>query len=65
MNYLEEYKKWMNSSFIDEDTKNELKSIENNEKEIEELYSFVAPKDCNAKKNKISEDEKDDELEFI
>ena len=36
-----------------------------NEKEIEELYSCVAPKDCNAKKNKISEDEKDDELEFI
>ena len=38
MNYLEEYKKWMNSSFIDEDTKNELKSIENNEKEIEDRF---------------------------
>ena len=38
MSYLEEYKKWMNSNFIDEDTKNELKSIENNEKEIEDRF---------------------------
>ena len=38
MSYLEEYKKWMNSSFIDEATKNELKSIENNEKEIEDRF---------------------------
>ena len=26
MNYLEEYKKWMNSTFIDEETKKELNS---------------------------------------
>ena len=38
MNYLEEYKKWIDSSFIDEDTKNELKSIENDEKEIEDRF---------------------------
>ena len=38
MNYLEEYKKWINSSFIDEDTKNELKKIESNEKEIEDRF---------------------------
>ena len=38
MNYLEEYKKWMESSFIDEETKNELKNIENNEKEIEDRF---------------------------
>ncbi len=38
MNYLEEYKKWMESSFIDEETKNELKNIENNEKEIQDRF---------------------------
>ena len=38
MNYLEEYKKWMNSNFIDENTKKELKEIENNEKEIEDRF---------------------------
>jgi len=38
MNYLEEYKKWINSSFIDEETKNELKNIKNNEKEIEDRF---------------------------
>ena len=38
MNYLEEYKKWMDSQFIDESTKNELKEIENNEKEIEDRF---------------------------
>ena len=38
MNYLEEYKKWMESNFIDEATKEELKSIENNEKEIEDRF---------------------------
>ena len=38
MDYLEEYKKWINSSFIDEDTKNELRNIENNEKEIEDRF---------------------------
>ena len=38
MNYLEEYKKWMESQFIDENTKNELKEIENNENEIEDRF---------------------------
>ena len=38
MDYLEEYKKWMDSSFIDESTKNELKEIENNKKEIEDRF---------------------------
>ena len=38
MNYLEEYKKWMESSFIDEETKKELRSIENNEKEIQDRF---------------------------
>ena len=38
MKYLEEYKKWMDSNFIDEDTRNELKEIENNEKEIEDRF---------------------------
>jgi len=38
MNYLEEYKKWMESTFIDEETKKELKEIENNEKEIEDRF---------------------------
>ena len=38
MNYLEEYNKWMESNFIDEETKKELKSIENNEKEIQDRF---------------------------
>ena len=38
MNYLEEYKNWLESSFIDEETKNELKNIENNEKEIQDRF---------------------------
>lgn len=38
MGYLEEYEKWMDSKFIDESTKNELKEIENNEKEIEDRF---------------------------
>jgi len=38
MNYLEEYKKWVSSSYIDEETKNELKSIENDEKEIQDRF---------------------------
>ena len=38
MNYLEEYKKWINSNFIDEDTKSELKNIENNKEEIQDRF---------------------------
>ncbi|MDE6181916.1 MAG: phospho-sugar mutase, partial [Eubacteriales bacterium] len=38
MNFKEAYNFWLNDSFFDEDTKKELKSIENNEKEIEERF---------------------------
>ena len=38
MNYLEEYYKWVNSDFIDKETKQELKSIEDNKKEIEDRF---------------------------
>ena len=37
-NYKEKYKEWLESSIIDEDTKNELKKIANNEKEIEDRF---------------------------
>ena len=43
--YLEEYKKWCESSEFDGDTKKELLSIEGNEEEIE---------DSNLKVNSIS-----------
>lgn len=38
MKYIEEYKKWIDSNFIDEATKKELKNIEGNEKEIEDRF---------------------------
>jgi len=38
MNYLEEYKKWLTSEEFDEETKKELESIKNNEKEIEDRF---------------------------
>ena len=38
MNYLEEYNKWINSDFIDEDTKKELIDIQDNEKEIQDRF---------------------------
>lgn len=38
MNYLEEYKKWCESDEFDEETKKELLSIKNNEKEIEDRF---------------------------
>ena len=38
MRYLDEYNKWINSDYFDEDTKNELLSIKDNEKEIEERF---------------------------
>ena len=37
MDYKEEYKKWINSNYIDDETKEELKSI-NDEKEIEDRF---------------------------
>ena len=38
MNYLEEYKKWCESPEFDEETKKELLSIKNDEKEIEDRF---------------------------
>ena len=38
MEYLREYEKWLNSTIFDNETKNELKSIEKNNKEIEERF---------------------------
>ncbi len=38
MNYLEEYKKWCESSDFDEGTKKELMGIKNDEKEIEDRF---------------------------
>ena len=37
-NYLEKYNKWINSSFIDKDTKEELLKIKDDEKEIEDRF---------------------------
>ena len=38
MNYLEEYKKWLESDEFDEETKQELLAIKGNEKEIEDRF---------------------------
>ena len=38
MNYLDEYTKWLESDFIDEDTKNELIKIKDDKKEIEDRF---------------------------
>ena len=38
MNYKEEYRKWLESEVFDEETKNELRQIENDEKEIEDRF---------------------------
>ena len=38
MNYLEEYKRWLESSEFDEETKKELLEIKDNEKEIEDRF---------------------------
>lgn len=38
MNYLEEYKKWCESDEFDEETRKELLSIKDNEKEIEDRF---------------------------
>ena len=39
MGYKENYESWLNNPYFDEDTRNELKSIEGNEKEIEDRSS--------------------------
>ena len=38
MNYLDEYTKWLESDFIDKDTKNELIKIKDDKKEIEDRF---------------------------
>lgn len=38
MGYLKKYEEWILNSYFDEDTKNELKSIEDNQREIEERF---------------------------
>ena len=38
MNYLEEYKKWCESDEFDNDTKEELLKIKDNDKEIEDRF---------------------------
>lgn len=38
MNYKERYEEWINSSFIDEETKSELTTIKEDEKEIEDRF---------------------------
>lgn len=38
MNYMEQYRFWMEDSYFDEETKKELKAIEQNEKEIEDRF---------------------------
>ena len=38
MNYKERYKQWLENPFFDEETKEELKNIKNDEKEIEDRF---------------------------
>jgi phosphoglucomutase len=38
MSYRENYEKWLNNDYFDEETRNELKSIEDNEAEIEDRF---------------------------
>ena len=38
MTYIKSYKEWLDNSYFDEETKKELLSIENNEKEIEDRF---------------------------
>ena len=38
MNYQEKYTEWITSDYFDEKTKDELKALEGNEKEIEDRF---------------------------
>ncbi|HOJ93882.1 MAG TPA: phospho-sugar mutase, partial [Fervidobacterium nodosum] len=38
--YMAEYRKWLESPHVDEETKNELRSIANNDEEIKERFLF-------------------------
>ena len=38
MDYMKLYKEWIEASYIDDETKDELRAIESNEKEIEDRF---------------------------
>ena len=38
MDYINNYKEWINNPYFDEETKNELRSLENNNKEMEDRF---------------------------
>ena len=38
MGYLEMYNEWLTNPYFDEDTRNELKALEGNDKEIKERF---------------------------
>ena len=38
MSYMDTYKKWCTDNYFDEDTKQELRNIANDEKEIEDRF---------------------------
>ena len=38
MTYKDKYNEWLNASYFDEKTKQELRSIKDNEKEIEDRF---------------------------
>ena len=38
MDYMENYKEWLENPYFDEETKKELKSIEGDEQEIKERF---------------------------
>ena len=42
MQYREKYESWLNGSCFDEQTKAELKAIENDESEIKEIHSLLS-----------------------
>ena len=41
MEYMKSYKEWLDNPYFDEETKNELLFIQNNEKEIESICNSL------------------------
>lgn len=41
MSYREAYESWLSNPYFDEDTKEELRSIANDEKEIEDRFIWI------------------------
>lgn len=41
MGYREAYESWLNNPYFDEDTKQELRNIANDEKEIEDRFTWI------------------------